>query len=123
LTGIDATSIQNGTANVRAFLNGNVTVSAAGTANVVTVTSTGANVSGTFDVTGNVTAGNIITGGGSGGNISGVDSLTVGGIVNANANGVGNIGSATTYFNTVFAKATSAQYADLAEMYEADHDH
>jgi hypothetical protein len=24
------------------------------------------------------------------------------------------------YFNTVFAKATSAQYADLAEMYSAD---
>jgi hypothetical protein len=41
-------------------------------------------------------------------------------IVNGQANGVGNIGSATTFFNTVFAKATSAQYADLAEMYEAD---
>jgi hypothetical protein len=46
--------------------------------------------------------------------------ITVGGIINANANGVGNIGSSTTFFNTVFAKATSAQYADLAEMYEAD---
>jgi hypothetical protein len=34
--------------------------------------------------------------------------------------GVGNIGSSTTYFNTVFAKATSAQYADLAENYLAD---
>ena len=41
-------------------------------------------------------------------------------IVNAGGNGVGNIGSATAYFNTVFAKATSAQYADLAEYYEAD---
>jgi hypothetical protein len=46
--------------------------------------------------------------------------ITAGNIVNSNANGVGNIGSATTYFNTVFAKATSAQYADLAEMYVAD---
>ena len=36
------------------------------------------------------------------------------------ANGVGNIGTSTTYFNTVFAKATSAQYADLAEKYTAD---
>jgi hypothetical protein len=36
---------------------------------------------------------------------------------------VGNIGSATTYFDTVFAKATSAQYADLAECYSADHDY
>jgi hypothetical protein len=44
-------------------------------------------------------------------------------IVNGAANGVGNIGSSTTYFNTVFAKATSAQYADLAEMYVADADY
>jgi filamentous hemagglutinin len=46
--------------------------------------------------------------------------LAVGNIVNSNANGVGNIGSASGSFNTVFARATSAQYADLAEMYEAD---
>ena len=38
----------------------------------------------------------------------------------ATANGVGNIGSSTASFNTVFAKATSAQYADLAECYLAD---
>jgi hypothetical protein len=44
-------------------------------------------------------------------------------IVNGQANGVGNIGSSTTYFNTVFAKATSAQYADLAEMYVSDADY
>jgi len=43
-----------------------------------------------------------------------------GNIVNNGANGTGNIGSSTGYFNTVFAKATSAQYADLAEMYCAD---
>jgi hypothetical protein len=50
----------------------------------------------------------------------GTGSLTTGSIVNANANGVGNIGSSTNAFNTVFAKATSAQYADLAEKYTAD---
>ena len=44
-------------------------------------------------------------------------------IVNGQANGVGNIGSATGFFNTVFAKATSAQYADLAEKYVADADY
>jgi hypothetical protein len=33
---------------------------------------------------------------------------------------VGNIGEAASAFNTVFAKATSAQYADLAENYSAD---
>ena len=51
---------------------------------------------------------------------SGTQTLTTGGIINGNGNGVGNIGSSTTYFNTVFAKATSAQYADLAEIYVAD---
>jgi hypothetical protein len=50
----------------------------------------------------------------------GTDTVTCGGIINANSNGVGNIGSSTTYFNTVFAKATSSQYADVAERYEAD---
>ena len=43
--------------------------------------------------------------------------------MNSNANGVGNIGSSTTFFNTVFAKATSAEYADLAEHYQSDDDY
>ena len=50
----------------------------------------------------------------------GTGTITGGNIVNSNANGVGNIGSASVYYNTVFAKATSAQYADLAEKYVAD---
>ena len=41
-------------------------------------------------------------------------------IINGGTNGVGNVGSVTTGFNTVFAKSTSAQYADLAENYLAD---
>jgi hypothetical protein len=44
-------------------------------------------------------------------------------INNGGANGTGNIGTITSVFNTVFAKATSAQYADLAEWYEADADY
>ena len=36
------------------------------------------------------------------------------------ANATANIGSATFSYNTIFAKATSAQYADLAEKYTAD---
>jgi fibronectin-binding autotransporter adhesin len=51
---------------------------------------------------------------------SNIIAVTSGGINNLQANGVGNIGTATSYFNTVFAKATSAQYADLAEKYTAD---
>lgn len=86
--------------------------------------------------TGNVTGGNIrtaglisATGAITGAAITGTSltvstgNITAGNIVNANANGVGNIGSSTTYFNTVFARATSAQYADLAEMYVADADY
>jgi hypothetical protein len=46
--------------------------------------------------------------------------VTLGNIINANGNATGNIGSSSNYFNTVFAKATSAQYADLAEKYTAD---
>jgi hypothetical protein len=64
-----------------------------------------------INASGNVTAGNLSVGTGT---------ITVNNIVNGGANGVGNIGSSTTYFNTVFAKATSAQYADLAEKYVAD---
>jgi len=81
--------------------------------------------SGTVSGTGNITGGNILFGSGV---ISGTGNITsgnlaVGGIVNTNANGVGNIGNSTIYFDTVFAKATSAQYADLAEWYEADADY
>lgn len=36
------------------------------------------------------------------------------------ASGTGNIGSPGRAWNTVFAKSTSAQYADLAENYQAD---
>ena len=63
-----------------------------------------------------------------GSNISNVYAVTVnsgGGtsIVNGGANATGNIGSSSSYFNTVFAKATSAQYADLAENYISDADY
>ena len=44
-------------------------------------------------------------------------------IINGGTTGIGNIGSATTGFNTVYAKATSAVYADLAENYAADTDY
>ena len=106
-------------ANIRT----NGTVSATGTATAGNV-ATG----GTVSATGNITGGNITTGGQvsvtgnvTTGNLTvGTGSITVGNIVNSNSNGVGNIGSSTTSFNTVFALSTSAQYADLAENYVAD---
>ena len=69
---------------------------------------------GTLSASANITAGNLSVSTGT---------VTVGNIVNSNANGVGNIGSSTTYFNTAFVKATSAQYADLAEYYKSDADY
>jgi hypothetical protein len=87
--------VQNGTTSFDIQTpSGNANISVGGTSNVAVFTTTGLTL--------------------------GTGSLTVGNIVNSNANGVGNIGSSTTYFNTVFAKATSAQYADLAEKYQAD---
>jgi hypothetical protein len=50
-------------------------------------------------------------------------SVGVNSLINNNANGVGNIGSASTYFNTVFATATRAQYADVAERFAADEEY
>jgi len=41
-------------------------------------------------------------------------------ITNLQADGVGNIGASGASFNTIFAKATSAEYADLAERFAAD---
>jgi len=180
LTGIDATSIQNGTSNVKVVSSGgNVTVGIANTSNVVVVSTTGANVTGTLGVTETITGGNLSTAGtlaagittitgnvSATGNVSGgnlivtgniVDTgalsiitssngnialepngtgivtvssnlsvsgnITTTGLLNANGNGVGNIGNSTVYFNTVFAKATSAQYADVAELYLADQDY
>jgi hypothetical protein len=75
------------------------------------VISNGATVSGILSATGTVTGGNLSVGTGN---------ITGGNIINANGNGIGNIGSSALYFNTVHAKATSAQYADLAEKYLAD---
>ena len=120
---IDVSSITSGTSAIGiATTNGNAYVTVGGTANVLVVSTNSANVAGTINATGNITTsanlvatGNIIAG-----NFSAAGTVTLGNILNANANGVGNIGNATGYFNTIFAKATSAQYADLAEYYEAD---
>ncbi len=52
--------------------------------------------------------------------LDGTAGVTTPALLNSNANGVGNIGTDSTRFNTVFAKATSAEYADVAEKYVAD---
>ena len=44
-------------------------------------------------------------------------------IINAGTSGFGNIGATGAAFNTIFARASSALYADLAEKYQADRDY
>jgi hypothetical protein len=103
------------------------TVSAAG--NV-----TGGNVifgAGIVSGSGNITGGNVIFGAGivsGSGNITGGNLVTSGttGVLSVNSithtgtNAIGNIGSSTSYFNQVFATATTALYADVAERFAAD---
>jgi hypothetical protein len=90
---ISVTKIENGTSNVAVGSSGgNVTFAVAGTANVVVVSTTG-----------------IVTNG-----------LSVPSITKTGSNAVGNIGSSSNYFNQVFATATTALYADVAERFAAD---
>jgi hypothetical protein len=101
------------------------------------VSATGNLRGGNLSVTGNVAGGNIVTSGNVSGTLISSSGNVIGGniitnvlitnndntgiaIVNGGSNGIGNIGSSSTYFNTIFAKATSAQYADLAECYSSD---
>jgi hypothetical protein len=44
-------------------------------------------------------------------------------IGNGGTTGIGNIGASGATFNTAFLKSTSAQYADVAEKYQADADY
>ena len=100
---------------------------------------TGGNIltGGLLSATGNITVGgdlnligNIVDTGpmalitSSNGNISllpnGSGNINTGANIMPTANATANIGSATLSYNTIFAKATSAQYADLAEKYTAD---
>jgi Major tropism determinant N-terminal domain len=89
--------------------------------NIANTWTTGLGIS----ATGTVTGGNIVTGGAL--SVTGVTTVNAGNaataIVNGGTNGSGNIGSSGAGFNTVFANATTAQYADLAENYTADADY
>lgn len=57
------------------------------------------------------------------GAIKATSALTIPSIVHYGTTGVGNIGASGATFDTVWAKATSAQYADLAENYQSDADY
>lgn len=129
-----------GGANVNATTHTGTTVSVTGNitggnvlggANVNATTHTGTTVSvsanidggnlrtaGLISATGNVTAANVIVNGTA---AAGSAVLIVSGnIQTTSANNTANIGNTSNYFNTVHAKATTAQYADVAELYTAD---
>ena len=138
-----------GGANVNATTHTGTTVSVTAnvtggnilTAGLISATGaiTGAAITGTSltVTTGNITGGNLLISGAiedsaqldirttaSNANIvftpNGTGNVNTAANIMPTANATANIGSAALSFNTVFAKATSAQYADLAEMYLAD---
>jgi len=91
--GVSVTKFENGTSKGEVNVpNGNIAFTVAGTANVVVIDTT--------TVYANV--------------------VSVQSIAKTGSNGVGNIGSSGSYFNQVFATATTALYADVAERFEAD---
>jgi hypothetical protein len=97
LTGISsAVSVQKisaGTSEVNIpSSGGSIFANVAGTANIMVISSSGATFSG----------------------------ITVPSIGKSGSNAVGNIGSSSNYFNQVFATATTALYADVAERFAAD---
>lgn len=91
--GVSVTKFVNGTTegNIGAT-NGNINFNVGGVANVVVID--------TSTVYANV--------------------VSVRSIAKTGTNAVGNIGSSSNYFNQVFATATTALYADVAERFEAD---
>jgi hypothetical protein len=116
--------LTNGVISATGNISGGNLVMPIGTGNITShdITSGGnVIVTGVVSAVGNVIAGNVLT---SGNLLVGVIAVNSGNaataIINSASNGVGNIGSNVSTFNTVFAKATTAQYADLAENYVAD---
>jgi len=116
LTSLNAGNLDIGTVP-SARLSGTYTITVSGAATTAGTVTTAAQPNITsvgtltaLTVTGNITGGNLIT--------AGLVSLSS--INKTGSNGVGNIGSASNYFNRVFATATTALYADLAEIYNAD---
>lgn len=95
LTGIDTTTIRNGTSNVTVpIANGNVLINVAGN-NIVTVANSGVLVSGIVSATGNVTGGNLTTAGNvDAGNVNTTGNISAAGNVTAGyffGNVIGNI--------------------------------
>ena len=91
--GVSVTKFENGTSKGEINTpNGNINFNVGGTANVVVIDTT--------TVYANI--------------------VSVNSIAKIGSNAIGNIGSSSNYFNQVFATATTALYADVAERFAAD---
>jgi len=133
-TGVLVTGIVSASGNITGGnLSGTNIAGTLTTASQTNITSVG--TLGSLAVTANVTGGNLLTGGliSSTGNaihsnviINGTAAagsgvlIVSGNIQTSTANAIANIGNATNYFNRLFAQATTALYADLAEVYKSD---
>jgi len=129
---IDSTSLYANVANVSSIAKGgsNAVGNIGGPTSYFNITYTSTLNAVTASASGNVTGGNILTGGliSATGNITSGNLVTSGttGILSVNSithtgtNAAGNIGSSSSYFNQVFATATTALYADVAERFAAD---
>ena len=84
-----------------------------------TIKATSIEASSTGDVTGNLTGNVTSTGANTMNTLTMASTLTTKGII-PTSDASFDIGSSSYGYNTVYAKATSAQYADLAEKYETD---
>ena len=119
ITALDASNLGSGTVP-SARLTGTYTIDISGAATTAGTVTTAAQTNITsvgtltaLTVTGNITGGNLITAG----------LASVSSIAKTGSDGVGNIGQSSNAFNIVHAQATSAVYADIAEMYSSDHPH
>jgi hypothetical protein len=91
--GVSVTKFVNGTSEGNVGTSGgNINFNVGGVSNVVVIDTTGIAVTG----------------------------ITTPAIAKSGTNAVGNIGSSSNYFNRVFATATTALYADVAERFAAD---
>jgi hypothetical protein len=109
LTGISSavsvSKIESGLSNVQiASANANITMAVSTTANVVVVSQNGVSIT---TQSANATS-------------PGTSGLSTAYIEHLGTTGIGNIGSVGSYFNQVFATATTALYADVAERFESD---
>jgi len=120
--------VDSGALWINTSSNGNINLNPNGTgqtnipAGILSVTANviGGNIltAGLMSSTGNAVHANVIINGTAAAG-SGV-LIVSGNIQTSTANATANIGNASNYFNRLFAQATTALYADLAEVYKSD---